>query len=1003
MSELFLIEKYDDATPIPPIGVRPDSMVVLPLDSEFIDPSQQDLLTRDTIRSQPDYIQAVNPIVHLHSMLQNKFYFDFCHAITEEQQNLIDHANILKTLFDIDYYDGDQERFLEKTDHLAHLLNVHFPLEFVNYTNAEYSPAMDITRQNDFRRVMLKKAWLTRRWAGTARGYGLPMRFLNRRGAVHIAVKYKVEGIVTSLTNKVFRLIDPLSYATVLPNNPDSVFPDAGHIEGLMNISEVKPPSYKWDMGILNDYGWKEPTVTTTAMAPVGDYSPYRTDQYISLSSSERQLYMEISLDRLLLHYNSKGTATSLLDNEFLKSLEKMLPAVQRAQDLVGLGSQLTLVTSNDGRYNTLSGDLNYSHPNIRCKFQTFKYLEDKVTSNWDFAKVNSIKVGQGGYNVTTIDNNVFVKTGQSPTSPDKVIPLDLQAPIFEMGVGENEKSATGDYNILSTAIHSRDIDSSNIASTVTINGSNASVSSLKVTTLTLADQMLATGTFSLGIDFDLNIPELQVLPLSSGLSFTAIANDSAGVFSFDVAAIGSAVAPCTIKVGDVLRTITSVDATDDMTAVEVVASQIVNNPIDPITDPASDDWTFTVEGTHIVATTKIIEQHQRLLVYQQLNPDKYVYDPKVRWQERSSDGSYVDFQESFMPYGYITTREYATDYFPVVRKNIVNLIPLTVGDIHDSLRTGLTGWWDMTNGLQDVSGTGANGTLTGSTEVTGIRGKGRLFDGSSHFGTLPVPAARPKTIAFWYQGTDAGGVDTALTTRHVLVGLIKSNNSSVCMSVGIVPGGYISFRWEDSSFTARTLVSTTVINDNVPHLIMVTHSGTSAYLIIDNKVEAVNLNTSYTSTAISSVYLMRNGSNYSVYTQGMMDELRFYDRALSSKESRTLRAITATLDDSVLDSRNNPVYTYIDEIEGKVYTKLQYDPTGLLSDKGFIDTGYSSVPVKLRQKYQLGVHKDIVGISEMGLFDASGTLMAYATFPPVIYDPVKYHLSFNLLIQKDA
>ena len=59
----------------------------------------------------------------------------------------------------------------------------------------------------------------------------------------------------------------------------------------------------------------------------------------------------------------------------------------------------------------------------------------------------------------------------------------------------------------------------------------------------------------------------------------------------------------------------------------------------------------------------------------------------------------------------------------------------------------------------------------------------------------------------------------------------------------------------------------------------------------------------------------------------------------------------------------------------------------------------YISVP-NTTTSYKTGFSDIPLGITEVGLFDSNDTLVAYGTFPPVYYDPSKYHMSFNLLIQ---
>ena len=44
---------------------------------------------------------------------------------------------------------------------------------------------------------------------------------------------------------------------------------------------------------------------------------------------------------------------------------------------------------------------------------------------------------------------------------------------------------------------------------------------------------------------------------------------------------------------------------------------------------------------------------------------------------------------------------------------------------------------------------------------------------------------------------------------------------------------------------------------------------------------------------------------------------------------------------------------------------------------------------------------RSLVGITEMGIFNTDGNMIAYATFPPVIYDSYRHHLSLNIFIKQ--
>ena len=42
-----------------------------------------------------------------------------------------------------------------------------------------------------------------------------------------------------------------------------------------------------------------------------------------------------------------------------------------------------------------------------------------------------------------------------------------------------------------------------------------------------------------------------------------------------------------------------------------------------------------------------------------------------------------------------------------------------------------------------------------------------------------------------------------------------------------------------------------------------------------------------------------------------------------------------------------------------------------------------------------------VVAITELGVFNKEGGMIAYGIFPPIIYDSARHHLSTNLFIKK--
>ena len=111
-------------------------------------------------------------------------------------------------------------------------------------------------------------------------------------------------------------------------------------------------------------------------------------------------------------------------------------------------------------------------------------------------------------------------------------------------------------------------------------------------------------------------------------------------------------------------------------------------------------------------------------------------------------------------------------------------------------------------------------------------------------------------------------------------------------------------------------------------------------------------------------------------------------------------------------DSRGNPIYTDIDLLEGTLQLRLKYDienEIGRIAGEG--QTSYDPMTSEGVISYEINSLKsgtvdqlDLeaasrVAITELGLFDDDDRMIAYGTFPPIIYDSSKYHSSYNLAI----
>jgi hypothetical protein len=683
----LLVERLSDVTAIPyPV---PTGMLQIPTDDTYIkvDPVVQETTTVATIRALPDYVYIVNPIVNLHSKMHNQFYRDLMDTLKDEAQNLVDHSSYLKTLFDIDYFDGDTTNFSQKIDNLVYQFNYQGPVFFSTSVNFEVGDARDITKEHDFLRNIVKHIWLSRAWAGTANGYALTFKLVNRLGSAHPrAVYLQGSSSLDISTGKLYRLLDTDLFQLAIPGGSYSYidqysqtiveptyFPNSPHIPATTSLNNVTYASLYWDTG----HNWDEiPTI--------------KWDLRITPPNYGKGLILEYSLDRILHNTNVIGTTESLQQQIFLDAIEAQLPTIQKASESVSVGSQITMVTSKDGKFNTLS-NLVYTHPNIKAKFQVFKYLPDKVTPSWNSVdQVNYIKIGSGGYSVPNVDNNVFVDRTQNPNDPGKIVPIDVQSPVYESYVGEAERSTLGSgYGLVNTTIHPRTFSKVEGFASILINEKNVIKEDIHPTNINLPHTLISRGTLNYGV--------FITKKRSWDLTITSVTGATYGTINI----MDKVVSLSTDDVSTISALVSAISSQDypgwkvsvNLNLISFVAS-----------DPNSDEIVIAVSlgtATNISFTyLPIIEDgitrrsiFQKLLLSESVDQETSNIVSYSKVQKMMHDGKYYDLINSKTLFGYSIDSSYSlpTDgYMPVATDQAVIMNPLYSMDKHPTLWSGL-------------------------------------------------------------------------------------------------------------------------------------------------------------------------------------------------------------------------------------------------------------------------------------------------------------------------
>lgn len=201
-------------------------------------------------------------------------------------------------------------------------------------------------------------------------------------------------------------------------------------------------------------------------------------------------------------------------------------------------------------------------------------------------------------------------------------------------------------------------------------------------------------------------------------------------------------------------------------------------------------------------------------------------------------------------------------------------------------------GNWLLNGNSNDISGNSNNGTDSNMSYVSGKFGSAGSFNGSSSRIALPNNASlRPTTavtIMCWYKGTQ-NGYGTILqnfspyNSKYWGFFFRRAGHGAgarIAKGTGTVGGT----DYKEASFT-------TVIDDDIWHLIAFTFDGSNIKLYRDGKIETTvsfSATIGYTTTQYPMIGVRRDTSGaYTEYITGLIDGLVLLNRALTDADIR--------------------------------------------------------------------------------------------------------------------
>jgi hypothetical protein len=243
----------------------------------------------------------------------------------------------------------------------------------------------------------------------------------------------------------------------------------------------------------------------------------------------------------------------------------------------------------------------------------------------------------------------------------------------------------------------------------------------------------------------------------------------------------------------------------------------------------------------------------------------------------------------------------------------------------------GLVGYWSFNEGTgsiaHDTSGNGNDGTINGATWTTGVSENALSFDGVNDYMAVPnspsLKITGSMTISAW--------VKTNSFSEQVIT--IKGSGWEYGVSwyttIGITQsqdGKFRMVRYYNSGSNQyyRIATSNCIITDGQWHHIVGVDDGVNLRVFVDaTETGSISVGglTPYTSEN-NPLVTGRDGQRSVCYLNGLYDELRIYNRALSAEEIEDLYKLPPVVDFTFTPS--NP------QIGEKItFTSASFDPDG--------------------------------------------------------------------------
>ncbi len=207
----------------------------------------------------------------------------------------------------------------------------------------------------------------------------------------------------------------------------------------------------------------------------------------------------------------------------------------------------------------------------------------------------------------------------------------------------------------------------------------------------------------------------------------------------------------------------------------------------------------------------------------------------------------------------------------------------------------GLVSYWNFDeaqgNIAYDYSGNGSNGIIHETTRVDGISGRALSFDGRNDY----VDFGDKAGLEIYNDWSFSGWIKTADNSSEPII-IVKGMYTTYVAGYALVLNcGRIRFGLLNINLNSGSISSNYPVNSGRWKHIAITRNGASGEvkIYIDGIIDTTKILPAGSADAPSRYnFLMGVGEGSDNYFNGIIDEVRIYDRVLSAEEVKTLHAL---------------------------------------------------------------------------------------------------------------